>query len=197
MEDKSRESSEWQQIVRITRYEQPPPGFQAALRKRIHARIEEIEVERAKPWWHRWIKPITGRPALIWANALTAVGLGFVALSISQTAKNPGALPKGTVTLNDLQPTGAGFAASPLQLLASPTPPEFTVTQAGFGGIGGRTIPYQMVTQAIWVPITVSFSGGPMSGQNGTFESTNPIPAGLFQSLNQRQFSQVSLRTGH
>jgi hypothetical protein len=145
MEDNSPEPIEWQRVAKLARYEQPPPGFHRGLRNKIRSRIAEIESQRALPWWRRLARPITGRPALIWANAVTFVGACFVGLGLYEAAKVPPRDPNLASDRNN--PSLNGFGSSmdlegPFRLLVPP------------------------------VSTSVSF----------TYDSTNPIPAGLFHS---------------
>ena len=167
MEDKPTENTGWQRVIRVAKYEQPPPGFHAALRNKIRSRIVDLEIEQARPWWHRFAKPITGRPALIWANVVTAVGLGFVGLSLFEASKNP---PLPTNRKNDFQLTKSG-----LDLGSPATPVSFQPSQLG------------VITQMFVIPIRFGLAATPT-------DSTNPLPAGLFQVPSSQGF-QVSFRT--
>ena len=168
MEDKPTDNTGWQRVIRVAKYEQPPPGFHAALRNKIRSRIVDLEIERAQPWWHRFVKPITGRPALIWANVVTAVGLGFVGLSLIEASKNPPLPPNRKL---DTQLTKSGLD------LGSPTT-AMNLQPAALGTI----------TQMFVIPVNFRYAATPT-------DTTNPLPAGLFQVPNSQGYP-VSFRMG-
>lgn len=74
-------------LLRIKRFESPPPGYFQRLPGQIRARIE-AEAELEGDWldrWKQWLAPFLQRPALAGANLLIVVGAGLLAAGLGRS----------------------------------------------------------------------------------------------------------------
>jgi hypothetical protein len=146
------EQEEIQKLIRLKRYEVPPPGYFRDFSAGVMARIRREEAARPVPWWRQALQ-WSPSARLAWSNALTLAGLGVVAFSLYITSlKGPDGSPSLVSTQPQLGGLGLGAdkqgALAPnTSLLSMESPIEIHV------------IPIRAATPA----------------------DTNPFPQGLFQ----------------
>lgn len=74
-------------LLRIKRFESPPPGYFHRLPDQIRARIERDDERepRLASWWRSLLAPLRQRPSLAGANVLILAGAGLLATSLGRS----------------------------------------------------------------------------------------------------------------
>jgi len=158
------EFEEVRKLLRLKRHEQPPPGYFQNFSARVTARIEAEEALRAErrfAWLGQWFSS-NGSRALFGANALTAVGLAMVGVSLF------------LVTNSDSEPT---IVSLPMGTINAGAP------NLSSGGLQQAVVLQPVYVQTV-APVSLAADTMPV-GQRVAATGTNATrlpPPGLFQS---------------
>jgi hypothetical protein len=79
-----------QNLLKIKRYEQPPPGYFGSFSQKVIARIHAESIVKNRPWWRQWYAEIAEQPLLASTYGLLFAGLVVVAVGLAQSSTDDG-----------------------------------------------------------------------------------------------------------
>lgn len=110
-------------LLALKRFEQPPPGYFDEFSVKVIARLQALQEQQSRPWWHRWLCYLEERPFLAGASGVACCGVLLCGMSLSQLVADTGNMALVSDPLDSMDaPPASGSSALAMTTLLGMTP---------------------------------------------------------------------------